>query len=715
MPSRQFLTLFVSGQANGIRESLKRGNFSAEDVRFADMAVAYAKDLSFTDSSYTSSDAWHSVCPILYDLVDCSGVANIEDTVCSPALEVWVDIADGLDLWNDTNEASDFAHRNLSVVIRSLKAKARYPPQEMQRNTSNWDESERADFETFRRDFGDFMLSCYSSMGSMLLQDLNHGLCKALLSLQWDEVEVNLTALTSFAAVRAEKADLIQCVEEIFSTNPWLNVCSGDISHLPGKVVKAAIRLVAELGPYFKTSQQYLSENIGLVIRSLSHPECSSEAATALQRLCLNLRDVLVTRFEDLFQILWQYLLPGTPVSIEQKQKIFGAIATVIEALPNEEIKYQSTTHIVNSLDFDILDMLNKHQTDAECASILATQLMRTLAEIAKGLKPPQTIENTPEDFKSINAFWAQENPSRLRHRLFGYVYDTARAFRTNSDVIEACCVIVQAGHTTWPKTAFTATSTENKQFLCLLIYTNVPNVDVVLKTASSFLKLHSNDPGTIQQEYVSIVNHISIEQQRVMRYPRDLDIQEFSFATLDFYAETLQNYAALLLSVCHDNDVEILFAFAFACLDEEDILPRRSAASFWSAFFSRTGHPSPLVLPPSSAADRLPNLLRLIGERFAGSIFCQLAGKCPRSELNILSGPLKSFISSHGILASELLPAVARDPKNVSSTVADSVPVPARERFVQSILRLRGARTTNEAVRRFWHDCRGSAFQYTA
>lgn len=718
VPTTQLPKLFISPQVGSIRESLKEGNFSPENIRFGDMVVAFAKNLSFDNIMFTSTDGWHSVYPILYDLISCGGVTNIEDTVCSPALEVWVDIADGLDQWADADAASNFARSHLSVAVRRLMTKARYPIEELRISTSSWDESERIDFEAFRRDFEDFILSCYSSLGSTMLQDLKDNLFLNLQTFQWQEVEVIISGLTSFAIVRGDKEDLMQCIDEILMWRSWSVLCTSDVLQLPGKVVKAAVRLIAELGSYFKMNHTNLSENIGLVIRSLSHPECSSEAATALQKLCLMLRDILATRFEELFETLWQYLLPGTPVRMEQKQKIFGAIATIIQALPSEEMKFQSLVHIVTSMDTDILQMFELQQSDADAASIPAARVTETLAEIANGLQPPQTIDSRPEDFNEINAFWAQEGPIDLQRRLFAHVYQTAWAFSTNSEVIDACCAIIRAGHTLWPRTVFTMTSLENRKFLLLLIRQNIPNIDAVLRTASSFLRLYSNALVDIQPDFISIVSKISEEQQEILQCQAESDAQDFSVATLEFYIETLPRFAPLLFSVCSDVDVESLLSFAFACLDGEDTLPRRSAASFWSTLFNATGQPSPIIFPtfaPSGAEERLTSILRLTGERFAKSIFRQLAGKCPRSEISVLCGPLKAFVSGHGMLAGRLLQAAARDADNVTGAVADLVTVSKRERFVESVLRLRGGRTTNEVARQFWHDCRGKAFQYTA
>ncbi|KAL9616689.1 MAG: hypothetical protein Q9160_008477 [Pyrenula sp. 1 TL-2023] len=765
LPQTELHSLLVSQTASTIRTQLKQGDFSSEYISFADLTVAYARSLSFEDANYVFSQTWQTTRPILLDLVSCSGVANIEDTVCSIALCIWIDVADGLEQWTDTEQyLKPTILQDLNDVVRILKTKAQFPADELQKRTSEWDESDRVNFEAFRRDVEELLFSTYSSLGSELLQELTGALLLALESREWQNAEVDIFYLTSFVSVRKDKEDITQCVDQILTAPAWSAMCTSGTLILPDKVTRAAVEFVAELGPYFKANTAHLGQNIGLVIRSLSSSECSGQAARALQSLCLSLHEILVTRFDELFQTLWQYLLPGSSVDAEPKQKILGAMAIVIRALPDEEMKHQAIVHLVNSVEADSVEASNLRPVDEEAASTMAVQVMSTFAEIAKGLKPPQQIDLRPGEYDDTNAFWSQEAPGELRRNLFTHIFNTSKAFSTNADVIEACCATIQAGHSDSPRTAFTASAAENTEFLCALITPESPSISAVLKTAESFLKLNAQSPFTIQHSYATLIHQISSQQQHLLTLyhqsqpqphsasssASDIDIHSFTISTLQFHTSTLPLYAPLLFSL-PDPPLHSLLSFAFLHLSLPDTLPRRSSATYFATFFSVTSPslPLPMRLPPEIPPQRLQGILGFVGQKFAREMMGLLAGGCARSDLQVLAGAVKAFIAGHGVLAGRTLREAAKedisaDYNNVKNNVDDDdggmimteddgtdidadsgrdnggtqdtqVSVAAREKFVESMIRLRGGAKTGDVIKAFWQESRRARFGYAA
>ena len=718
VPPDAVLQILSSPQAQHWLIRLADGDYASECTRFVELASSYSAGIAFDNPNFANNLEWQVLAPIFLELLRCPGDAVIEDPVCSKVLVFWAEVADGLEAWDDGELAYKFAQTYLQPALEGLKLKDRYPLDELNFATAKWDAGERHEFESFRMDFEDVLNASYVILGRSLIEDLCRDIIANFQFRQYRELEVNLAGLASFAIARGENSNLTWCIEQILRLPAWQSMCADNIPDLPDRVRIAAIALVAGMTGYWKQNEVAFPSHMAFVIQSLRHPSCASAAAKALQKLCLALRDILAPMFEDVFSTLWQFIRPEALMPVELKQKVFGAVAMVLQALPSEAMKFEPLLHLARSLEADSRSMFEFLRNDLVATTDTARNVMQAFAEIAIGLKPPESIDADTEDFDDVNKFWMQGEPQILHSNLFHHVYNAASAFRTDEEVIEACCKIVKAGHSERPRTAFSFNPDETTKFLSLTLHADTANVSTVLNTATSFFQLHASSPLVVVGPFTNVVRLISTHGNSILAQwdaSEEPDVQEFSVAVLDFFTSILPNYSTILLSShIPDNGLQNIITFASRSLTRgQDILPRRSAAAFWSTLFVTTTGPS-FTLPGPVGPSRLADILRYVVEMVVPILYRLLAGECPRSEIERLTTPVRRLVAGHGMLAAKCLRAAASDARLMDLAVRERVGDAGVERFVNAVLAARGGKVTNELARKFWLDCRGEAFGYT-
>lgn len=97
-------------------------------------------------------------------------------------------------------------------------------------------------------------------------------------------------------------------------------------------------------------------------------------------------------------------------------------------------------------------------------------------------------------------------------------------------------------------------------------------------------------------------------------------------------------------------------------------------------------------------------------GPQLCHALIRNIGGEAARSELDILSLPLKKLVFAQPQAKQWLSDALGS-----TSFVSDKVDSTGKRLWLQKIMSLRGGGLTNQTVREFWMICRGTNMDYAS
>jgi len=708
-------SIIKSKQAETWVATLRNGDFNLDAMQYPEFLVSLveAEDLSSPD--YFVDHKLNNAIPILHLLLQCEGPAVVEDLVCSMVLEAFSQIAEGFADWTGEHAGEDSMKRLLAEVCRSCFKKVQYPSEEMDESTQTWDGSDRSKFKDFRHDVEDFFLSSFSTLGPTLLGNTAN-LITDDISDGWESFEAGLFCLGALSESMANDTHSYDSVVlSVFRTGRWKATVENAIP-IPSRVRQETINYISRNMAYLQRHQDQLVPCLNFLFSSLQSQSSTSAASRAINTLCTMHRSTLHAALPQFISTLTQ--LP--PVRSEDKQRLFGAVAALIQAVPSEEEKQQPLSAMLDILLHDFQSLVNLTSSNQDELLGAALGLLQCLAAIGKGLRTPADVAvDLDSEVNPFFQYW-KTTPGKS-------VPDTAvdlftRAFnmpnlRFNEDIIAAACDFLKAGYTEQDPSPFKFVPEVSTEFFRSTINFSTPNLHVVMAAASAFFA--SSPPASLETEFPGLITIIVNAQRTLLSTfaatKRYAD-HDFTYSSLDFFVRLLPKWGGRLFSIpSFGEPLQVIFEFALAALENPDTLPRRSSASFWAAFFELSGYPAITFLSASASSTLLASLQQY-SARFTAVLVRLLGGECARSELDALSEPLRKFVSKQTQLARELLREVVKDKAGVLTERAlGAVDLVGRMRFVGQVESLRGGRKTTEVVKEFWMACRGSAFGYTA
>jgi len=229
----------------------------------------------------------------------------------------------------------------------------------------------------------------------------------------------------------------------------------------------------------------------------------------------------------------------------------------------------------------------------------------------------------------------------------------------------------------------------------------DTPRLDFVLTTACVLLTAHLSDTSPrIDVEAHILLLHV-LRIIRALGSPtRDPEIAP---SCVDVISRLIPRYVSVLLSVEGQDDLWTIFGFTLDCLKGDDMLPKRSAASFWASFVILTDQPEPIQ-------SSIKNIMEHVGPLLAAALIHNIGGAGARSELDTIAEPLKKMVFKQPKAKAWLEAALF-------SGTFPSQKVDAKEKkiWLQKVMNLRGAKATNQLVKEFWIACRGTNFAYVS
>ena len=707
--------VLTSRKALEIRSSLLRGDFTPDSMLLVDLLESIMGRVDTTKSDYLHDQCYIEIVRVLGQLLRCEGVAVIEDPVCHTVLQRLTEVIEGSTDWDDEYDPAREFLKALAVdACEASLHKIRIPLDQLSSETHNWDIDDRARFRDFRFDVQDFYQSAFALLGNALVEEVVKTIMGRGEPPDWSIFEAGTFCLNSFVDTMSSEADTYDVlISGVLSSPAWTRLLHSSDS-VPDRALQTGINFVAENIGYLQRNPENLVPVLNFLFSSLHLKASTSAASRAIYRLCDSHREALYEGLPQFMSSLGS--LEG--IGEAERHRVYGAVAALIQALPNEEAKVPPLTQLLTPVSHLLGSMDSSSNADKEDVLTACIDIVQTLASIGKGLRSPADF---PVDLDAPSAdtpdFWITGSGSMVQRELLGIYHATLQRIGSDTDniFVDGCCDFVKSGFTESHPSPFKFADSMGLYLLQQLINVDNPSIDNTLACATSYLA--SVEPQSVRESVSGVLYAIIPLQQQILsafQQTGQLPNSNLPSASLDFLGRLLGKWGQEWFSM-EDGQATIAVAveLGLVLMADVDTLPRRSAASFFTA----VADTSILETRPKDEAQmRMMHVLETYGPRVLSLLLKLLGGDCARSELESLSEMLRRFVQKRPMLTKAVLrEAVKQESGIFSEKSLKATTLERRSRFAAQVESLRGARKTTEIVKDFWIACRGSGFGYTA
>lgn len=573
--------LLTSQQSEAYIIQLLGGNFEAEAVHFVVFLVSLL-DLHDLSSPEAFQDQTLGVPLAIYrNLLYTPGIAVVVDEVCQSVLDAFNQIADR---WSDW-VGSDAADKSLKPLIieacMQYAIKIQYPSPDSDYASQSWESDERAQFQDFRNDVQDLLLASYACVGPELIENLAAPFQSS--SSHWEEFEAQLYCLGAFSDVISNNTAFLGRYISGILTSPRWNLLMRNVDTSPELARQGAIHFISRNTFILQHDHQHLLPCINFLFASLRLPGSISSASRAISTLCHKQRSMLVEALPQFINSIC--VLADVPS--EEKQRLFGAVAAIVQGLPTENAKVAPLLRIL-TLVSQSSEAALEGSSELEAGLIEAIDLLQILAAVGKGLRAP------PEESINLDAqpsiqeqnFWIDGLGKHVQQNIQNMINQVLARYPHEPLLIEATCDILKSGYTEAHPSAFKFSPQYSASFLTQNIRLDSSRIGIVIDSASSFLASHvSPNPHAIRHEILQVSTAITWCQRALLdgfAATKRYDDHEFTHSSLDYFTRMLPRYGCYFSDKGLAEAWQVLFEFALLALENPDTLPRRSGAGFW-------------------------------------------------------------------------------------------------------------------------------------
>lgn len=450
--------LFSSPWAQERYTNLIQGDFDFDSVQFGQFLLGFG-DATVQDlaQNINTDSRSHQILTALVGLLGADGYIFTEDKIFVPAVEFWaVYLETVLDLSYNVDASPPWlpaARSMLMLAIEKCWHKMQFPPEHI---FNSWDSNERACFKDARRDVGDLLQQSYMLLGLPLVSSFVDLIVKsAEKGDAWSELEASLFCLAEFQDYVKEESD--ELLDKVFGS-PLFSMLTKTDSTVPSRTRQAFLMVINGYPDYFERHVQHLPSALNLMFSMLHSPKMARVTSKSIAMLCSSCRKVLVT---ELGAFLQQYSEISQANSIESyaKEGVIGAIASIIEAMPHDELKLaplQQLLEFVRSDHERSLHLLRSQFTNLASnipvpgsqitADEVALAAIRCLASIGKGLQVPA---DTPIDLNTDEnnySYWKNGNGREIQVQVLNILTATCEAFPGHSEITEEISHVFRTG-----------------------------------------------------------------------------------------------------------------------------------------------------------------------------------------------------------------------------------------------------------------------------
>lgn len=700
---------------------ITKGNEGTESMTFIDLVVAYITHLQlcFYRSPMNPQDG--EILAIVHEIFKTPGYAVIDDPATPRVLEYWNEIAESLpDELSHDDSRYEVVKGQLARVVLGLFNKLLYPTSE---DLGDWSDEERSEFNAFRYEACDYLLSAYPILGVELVRVFQESATTHLQNQDWRGFEAAMFCIAQLSEAVDENGHADQCLDAIFGSNAFSSLCGGRETGIPPKARQTLVDAFGKYESYFERHSSLLPGVLNILFESLNFESCAQAASRSILTLSKSCGRVLTGELPVFLDQLDQFRAKPT-ATVSTMPKVLEGIATIIQKLPTDDEKVQTLERI---LEF-FVQQANQARAEAsnsayEEARAHGHLVLSCIASIGKGLRTEAedviNLDAPQEQNPYPPSFWNAGPGSRAQQLIMEAMRLLIVDFPVDSGIIDSACDILKAGYTE-SSGLFVFPPSLTVDFIKSFPL-GISGTDVIMATATSFLASHASHAMQIRDQAVALIVHVAQLFSSMLENPDTYD-PETANAGIDFLARLLPKYYPILFSLTEplpsSNQgspgppiLGVLFNFTLHALTRPEPLTLRSGSAFWVAMMDlRGGSPEETMALDQVLEQFIPTLCE--------TLIRQISGHCARSDLNSLSDVLRRTIfKKMRVARPSLTTALNSLDAQVTDANGNQVPlISAQEksRFLESLIVARGARQQSlELVRSFWLKCRGMAFDY--
>ncbi|KAL8812106.1 MAG: hypothetical protein Q9200_001278 [Gallowayella weberi] len=494
----QLVGFLTSQRANNLMSLLIKGDYEADAVAFSRLLLAYS-DVSIQDlAKHPESPSVQILMRFLIQLLAYEGFAGVEDDICTPTVEFWQAYTEYLIDSTAENQMEPWmndARQYVVEVVEQCWRKIRMPPQEVY---AEWNSDAKGEFKVFRTDVVDLLQSAYVLLGTSLFDRFTNLALEALQNHAWLHLEATLFCLNALAESISGDDVVDATLSALFGSELFPSMMN-DTLGIPYSTQQTAVTIITSFTAFFERHTQYLPAMLTFLFNSVRTSALAGVAAKAIQSTCDSCRHSLVWEVSTFLQ-QYDNLLLWEDLETVAKERIIGAIAAIVQAIPSEKDKLESISKLLDFVEQDVQACLELAKNDAPVgAEEKGLCALSCLISMGKYLEEPDDktidLEFKPpgQDELYMPTIWTPFQ-QRIAHNMNA----VGKALGPdNGAVVEAICQVFRTGF----KENFPGPFVFGPNFIeDYITSTNLhtPRLDYALSTAGAMLSAHSRAGTTM-------------------------------------------------------------------------------------------------------------------------------------------------------------------------------------------------------------------------
>lgn len=693
------------------------GHEGTESMSFIDLLVEYVSHVHMDLFRNPITAQNTKILAIVHDIFKSPGYAAIDDPATPRALEYWNEIAESTPDLPSDDPRYQVVKGYLADVVLGMFNKLLFPETN---DLAEWTDEERSEFNAFRYEACDYLLSAYPILGIEMVSVFQESATANLRSLNWRGFEAAMFCIAQLSEAVDENGHADQCLDAIFGSDAFSQLCTSTEAGIPLKARQTLVDTFGKYESYFERHNPLLPGVLNILFESLNFESCAQTASRSILTLSKSCCRVLVGELPVFLDQLDKFRIKPT-ATVSTMPKVLEGIAAIIRKLPTDGEKNRTLERI---LGFFVQEAYKAREEAAasafDMARIHGHFVLGCIASVGKGLRADAedeiiNIDAEQEQNPFRPSFWNAGSGSRAQQLITEAMRLLIVDFPVDMSIVDSACAILKAGYTE-SSGLFVFPPSLTVDFVKSFPL-GTSGMDAIMTTASSFLASHASHSMQIRNEAVELILHVSNLFSSMLANP-DVYDPETANAGIDFLTRLLPKYYPILFSLTDpvpSAGPSPVFAtmlnFTLHALTRPEPLTLRSGTGFWNAMIDLRGNSTEEITALDQVLEQfIPSL--------CGTLIQQIAGRCARSDLVFLNDIIRRVVFKKMGLAR---PALAAAINSIDQQAIDpnkgqgsSLSAQDKSRFLESLAVARGARVPSlELVRSFWLKCRGMSYDY--
>lgn len=340
---------FGSPWAQQRYEGLCQGNFDTDSVKFGMFLLAFSNAQQQQLMDISGDRARNFLCGLTNLLkIDCSFV---DDEIFIQALEFWGQFVESLSMeyTSDSFQWDQPPLLQIRDVLSSAWRKLQFPDPD---TFNSWDSTERNAFSEARKDLADLLQYVHTMAGRPLVSLFADSILIALEKAEWAEVEAATFCLGALSDCISEKETNDDILTRVFGS-PLFDLLRHTQSVLPSRVRRTCLSLVERYSDYFGRNEVYLEPALNLLFAAVEDPHLALSASKSIYKLCSSCRQHFTPQVNAFIEY-YGGLRNSQKLESLPEERVVGAIACIIQAMPDPLSKADSFQRLLLVIEIDI-------------------------------------------------------------------------------------------------------------------------------------------------------------------------------------------------------------------------------------------------------------------------------------------------------------------------------------------------------------------------